>query len=211
MLPGEFKELQPCKEPPCITKVPPELVAMIIREYAIGSVTKERSIPMNFLLICQRWTAVARDCQHLFTPQHLVVNGHDEVAQLETLYKGKLIPPTITNLTVNLAPKYEEKPLDGCLATAPGLQQIQQTVSRLREMLLLDWLPANDRDPGRWNSLTLERFSIVVDLSAVSDRKPLFRGWTWSWVSRLGKQWGAMGWTGSTGRYGENIYTYWDR
>ena len=189
---------------------------MIVREYAKGSVTLQRSNPMNFLLVCPSWRVIGESCQHLFTTsRHLVVNGHDEVEQLLTLYERNLICPSITSLTVNLAPKYKEEPLDGISGHVPAMKQVQQDLDRLRVVFFIDWkLPDEEDLPPYWKSLNLEHFSLVVDLSAGSARTArimLLKAWTRAWVSRLSQQCRGMGWTGSEGIYGGGYYSYWDR
>ena len=211
MLPAKPQELQPCKDYPHINRLPPKVLAMIVREYVKVSVDRKRSI-MNFLLVCRLWRAIGESCPNLLTP-HLVISGRDEMEQFVTLCKRKLIHPSITNLTVNLAVEYTEEPLDGAVGYVPTIAQLQGDLDRLRLMVFRDWnVPTNRAEgPPHWRSLNLEHFSLVVDLSAVSARKMMLKAWTRAWVSRLGRQWRRMGWTGSEGNYGEGCYSYWDR
>ena len=204
------RELQPCKEPP-ISRLPTEIIEMIIPEYTIGSVIVQRCVPMNFLLTCQSWRVIGARCRPLFVHTHLVVNGHDEMGQFFTLYERKLIHPSITNLTVNLAVECKEEPLDGTSGHVPAMVQIQQDLDRLRSMILHDWVVADPRLPDHWKSLNLEKFSLVVNLSAVSARKEMLRAWTWAWVKRLSQQWRGMGWRGDEGIRDRFIFSYWDR
>ena len=212
MFPKEL-QLQPCKKPSYANRLPTEILEMIIREYAKISVTLQRSNPMNFLLVCPSWRAIGESCQHLFTTsQHLAVSGHDEVEQLLTLHKQNLIRPSITSLTVKIAPKCTEEPLDGILGPVPAMKQVQEDLDRLRIMFLGDWkLPDREGVSPYWHSLNLEYFSLVVDLSAVSTQKMLLKAWTRAWVRRLNRQWRGMGWTGSEGIYREGYYSSWDR
>ena len=207
---AESEELLPCKEQSHINTLPTEIFEMIIREYAIVSVTLQRNLPMNFLLVCRLWGAIGKSRQHLFTP-HLIVNGRHEMEQLLTLYERNQIHPTITRLTVNLAPVYVEEPLESIARAMPTMRQIVRDLERLRGMISKDWVIPKYGAPSYWDSLRLEQFSLVVDLSAISARKPLFEAWTRSWVSKLSRQWRNMGWTGSEGIYRGGRYSYWDR
>ena len=209
MLPAKSQELQPCRNDPHINRLPTEVLEMIIREYVKVSVARKRSI-MNFLHVCPLWRAIGEGCQNLYTP-HLVVSGHDEMEQFVTLCERKLIHPSITNLTVNLAVEYTEEPLDGAFGHVPTMAQLQEDLNRLRVVFFRDWMDNRNNDGPRWESLNLEHFSLVVDLSAVSARKTMLNAWTRAWVSRLGRQWRSMGWTGSEGNYGGGCYSYWDR
>ena len=184
---------------------------MIIQEYAKVSIDRERSI-LNLLHVCPLWRAIIENCQHLYTP-HMVLSGHDDVELLLELRKRKLIHTSIISLTINLALKYAEEPLGGASGHVPAMAQLQQDLDRLRSMFCDDWKPQyrmND-PPPHWESLNLEHFSLVVDLSAVSARKVLLKAWTRAWVSRLSRQWRGMGWTGSEGEHGAGYYSYWDR
>ena len=196
---------------PYINGLPIEIIEIIIREYATGSVTLQRSIPMNFLVVCPSWRTIGESRQGLFTPR-LVVNGSDELEQLLTLYERKLIHPSITSLTVNLALEYTEEPLGELSKPVPAMVQIEHDLERLRGIFFTDWiLPREKTNPSYWHSLNLDQFSLVVDLSAVSSRRTLLRAWTRHWVSRMSRQWLGMGWKGSEGTYGEGFYSYWDR
>lgn len=214
MLPKESEQLQPYKGYPYINKLPAEIMELIISEYAIGSITSQRNIPMNFLLVCRKWNVIAQSCRHLFTPGHLVVNGHDEVTKLALVSKTEsvhAIHPSIRILTVNFSPKYTEEPLGGIMASVPTMVQIQQTLDHLRGLFVGDWIPKNDGVPAHWETLNLERFTLVVDLSAISAREGLFRGLTRNRFSRLSYQLRKMGWKGSEGIHHRRHYTYWDR
>ena len=190
--------------------LPTEIFQMIIREYATVSITLQRSSPMNFLAVCQLWRVIGESLRSLFAP-HLVVRGHDEIEQLFSLYERKMIPPSFTNLTVNLVLKYAEEPLHGGFRPVPAMAQIQKDIDLLRGMVAIDWVPKKDNVPSHWGSLNLKKFSLVVDVSAVSARRTLLKAWTRAWVSRLSRQWRGMGWKGSEGIYDGNYYSYWDR
>ena len=233
MLPGKSEALQSHKAHRAINNLATELVERIIRGYAIVSVNEQPSSPMNFLLVCPLWRVVGQSCQHLFTP-HLVVNGHDEVEQLLTLHKCRMIHPSIKSLTVNFSPTYAGEPLDECIKLVAAMGQIQQDLERLRLIFLGDWVVPSDKtdftylwhpsersgarlavsrdkkDRPHWHSLNLEHFSLAVDLSAISAQRLLLKGWTRHWGSKLGKQWRSMGWKGSEGFHGDCFYSYWD-
>ena len=193
-----------------IERLPVEIVRMIISEYMIGSVTIQRRVPLNFLLTCRSWRVIGESCRRFFVP-HLVVNGHDEVGQLLTLYERNLVHPSIRNLTVNLALEYKEEPLDGTSGHMPVMVQIQQDLERLRDMFVRDWVESDRGLTNQWKSLNLKHFSLVVNLSAVSARKLLLKAWTRAWVTRLSQQWRGMGWRGGEGNCDNFISSYWDR
>lgn len=211
MPPTKSQELQPCKNYSHINRLPTEILEMIIREYVKVSVDRKRSI-MNFLLVCRLWRAIGGSCPNLFTP-HLVIRGRDEMEQFVTLSERKLVHPSITNLTVNLAVEYTEEPLDGACGHVRTMAQLQEDIDRLRQMVIGNWKHpvSSDDPPPHWESLKLEHFSLIVDLSAVSARKTLLKAWTRAWVSRLSREWRRMGWTGSEGNYDGGFYSYWDR
>ena len=195
-----------------VNQLPTELWEKIIREYSTVPITLQRSSAMNFLVTCPVWTNIGQSCQGLFIPDHLVVSGHDELQQLLALYKGGMIPHHITSLTVSLAPTYPHPTFSGSDGPTALMVQTERDLTALRDMIFTDWAVTSRNAPDRdWKTLSLDRFSLYVDLSAVSAKKPLIQGWTRHWVYKVSEQWRGMGWTGSKGFYDGGFYSYWDR
>ena len=201
---------QSCEAPAHVNQLPTELFEKIIREYSIVSISLQRNSAMNFLVTCPLWTDIGQSRQNLFKPDHLVVSGHDELQQLLALYNSGMIPCQITSLTVSLAPTYPHPSFPASDGPKAVMVQTQQDLNALRDMIFRDWFP---KEPSRRDltTLQLDRFSLYVDLSAVSAKRPLIQGWIRHWVYRVSEQWRVMGWKGSQGFYGRGFYSYWDR
>lgn len=211
MLSSEAQDLQTCKARPyIINSLPTELFHMIIREYSVASttsITLNRSSAMKFLVVCKRWAAIGQSCRRLFRG-HLVISGHDEIVQLMKLYERHMIPSSITNLIVNLTPTYAG---DG-IGLVSAMAQVQQDLDAVCSMIHNERaVSGGKRNRSHWKTLNIKQFSLYVDLSAVSARKALFKGWTRHWVLRMGQEWRRIQWKGEEGSSDSGVYSDWSR
>ena len=187
---------------------------MIIREYTTVSIDLQRSSSMNLLLVCPLWTAIG-ESRHDLVMHRLIISSHEELQQLLTLYHSHMIPSTITSLTIDLTPTYQVKEACGSIGQVghvAAMVKIQRDLDELRAMFISDWHVSKWPDVSSdWKTLNLNHFSMHVSLSAIFGQKALFKGWTWHWVSRIGKSWREREWKGSDGFRGGEFYSHWDR
>ena len=213
MPPLKLQKPPPGKARANINTLPIELIQMILREYTTVSIDLQRSSSMNLLLVCPLWTAIGESRHDLFM-HRLIISGHEELQQLLALYRSHMIPSTITSLTINLAPTYQaaEACGGGQVGHVAAMVKIQRDLDELRTMFITDWHVSKRPDVSSdWKTLNLDHFSMHVSLSAVSAQKALFKGWTWHWVSRIGKLWRGVEWKGRDGFCGGEFYSHWDR
>lgn len=200
--------------------MPTEIFLMIIRKYAIASassVTLQRGSAMRFLLVCKWWAAIGQGWQYLFSRGISAFSGHDEIVQLINLFRSRQIPAGITNLTINLTPRYAGEGT----GPMPAMVQVQQDLDAVRTLISKCWLMPREGKTSRlipgegkthrwyWTTLNIKHFSLHVDLSAVSAQEAMFKGWTQHWVQRMGQEWREMEWKGEEGSSDSGVYSKW--